>query len=59
MPVELLTMNNVVLTPHMASGTMETRRAMADLVLANLKAHFSQQPIPALIPECRQSAPAT
>lgn len=58
-PVELLTMNNVVLTPHMASGTMETRRAMADLVLANLKAHFSQQPIPALIPECRQSAPAT
>lgn len=33
----LLTLDNVVLTPHMASGTHETRRAMADLVLENLR----------------------
>ncbi len=33
----LLQLDNVVLTPHMASGTHETRRAMADLVLENLR----------------------
>ena len=33
----LLTLDNVVLTPHIASGTHETRRAMADLVLHNLQ----------------------
>lgn len=32
----LLALDNVVLAPHIASGTHETRRAMADLVLANL-----------------------
>ena len=34
-------MDNVVLQPHRASATVETRRAMADLVLANLAAHFA------------------
>jgi hydroxypyruvate reductase len=34
-------MDNVVLQPHQASATVETRRAMADLVLANLAAHFA------------------
>ena len=33
----LLQQDNVVLAPHTASGTQETRRAMADLVLANLR----------------------
>lgn len=33
---ELLSQDNVVLAPHIASGTHETRRAMADLVLRNL-----------------------
>ena len=28
---------DVVLAPHIASGTHETRRAMADLVLRNLQ----------------------
>ncbi|HTN63771.1 MAG TPA: 2-hydroxyacid dehydrogenase [Devosia sp.] len=37
---------NVVLTPHMASATHETRQAMADLVLANLVSHFAGQPLP-------------
>ncbi len=41
----LLQMPNVVLQPHMASGTLETRRAMGDLVIGNLKAHFSGQPL--------------
>jgi len=40
-PPELLTMDNVVLTPHLASGTEQTRKAMEDLVLANLEAHFA------------------
>ncbi|MGE8443996.1 MAG: 2-hydroxyacid dehydrogenase [Comamonas testosteroni] len=33
----LLALDNVVLAPHIASGTHETRRAMADLVLHNLQ----------------------
>ncbi|MHA6691309.1 2-hydroxyacid dehydrogenase [Devosia sp. A449] len=39
-------LSNVVLTPHMASATHETRQAMADLVLANLDAHFAGRPLP-------------
>jgi hydroxypyruvate reductase len=39
-PDALWTMDNVVLQPHRASATIETRRAMADLVLGNLAAHF-------------------
>ncbi len=42
-PPALWTMDNVVLQPHRASATIETRRAMADLVLANLAAHFAGQ----------------
>ena len=33
---DLLTVPNVVLTPHIASATMATRRAMADLAADNL-----------------------
>jgi hydroxypyruvate reductase len=40
-PAELLTLDNVVLLPHIASGTNETRNAMADLVIANLRSFFS------------------
>jgi hydroxypyruvate reductase len=40
-PEALWDMDNVVLQPHRASATAETRRAMADLVLANLAAHFA------------------
>lgn len=39
-PQALLTLDNVVLLPHIASGTNETRRAMADLTLANLRSFF-------------------
>jgi lactate dehydrogenase-like 2-hydroxyacid dehydrogenase len=40
-PKTLWSMDNVVLMPHQASATIETRRAMADLVLRNLAAHFA------------------
>jgi len=43
-PPELIAMENVVLTPHVASGTLETRKAMADLAYANLEAHFAGKP---------------
>jgi lactate dehydrogenase-like 2-hydroxyacid dehydrogenase len=35
-PDALLTMDNVVLLPHVASGTVETRAAMEELTLRNL-----------------------
>ena len=44
-PDKLWQMSQVVLTPHMASGTRETREAMANLVLANLAAHFTGKPL--------------
>jgi lactate dehydrogenase-like 2-hydroxyacid dehydrogenase len=49
-PQELLTMDNVVLTPHIASGTAETRQAMGDLAFANLEAYFAGKPVPAPVP---------
>lgn len=36
-PQALIDRDHVVLLPHVASGTVETRRAMADLVLANVE----------------------
>jgi hydroxypyruvate reductase len=39
-PLALLSMDNVVLEPHVGSATYETRRAMSQLVLDNLDAHF-------------------
>jgi hydroxypyruvate reductase len=39
-PPELLSLDNVVLTPHVGSGTVETREAMEDLVRSNLEAFF-------------------
>jgi lactate dehydrogenase-like 2-hydroxyacid dehydrogenase len=50
---QLFKLHNVVMTPHIGSNTHETRRAMADLALANLKAFFDAQPLLTLIPECQ------
>ncbi len=44
-PAALVTMDNVVLQPHQASATHETRRAMGDLVVDNLAAHFAGRPV--------------
>ena len=52
-PLEALRkLDNVVLTPHMASATRETRQAMADLAVANLQAHFAGRPALSPVPEC-------
>jgi len=39
-PDALLSLDNVVLLPHIASGTRETRQAMADLTFNNLRSFF-------------------
>lgn len=44
-PPELLTMDNVVLQPHVGSATHDTRAAMGKLVVDNLLAHFAGQPL--------------
>jgi lactate dehydrogenase-like 2-hydroxyacid dehydrogenase len=44
-PEALFGMDNVVLAPHVGSGTHETRRAMSQLVLDNLDAHFAGKPL--------------
>ncbi len=49
-PAELMAMENVVLTPHIASSTHETRRAMGDLVYDNLRAHFDGKPVLTPVP---------
>jgi hydroxypyruvate reductase len=53
-PAELLTLENAVLLPHVGSGTHETRRAMANLVVENLRAHFADKPLLTLIPELKE-----
>jgi lactate dehydrogenase-like 2-hydroxyacid dehydrogenase len=40
-PAALCELDHVVLTPHVASGTAETRAAMADLVIDNLRGFFA------------------
>jgi lactate dehydrogenase-like 2-hydroxyacid dehydrogenase len=40
-PESLMTLDNVVLAPHIASATHATRRAMGNLMIDNLLAHFA------------------
>ena len=49
---ELRRLPNVVLTPHIASATVETRQAMALLTLDNLEAFYQRKPVPTPVPEC-------
>lgn len=44
-PEALFGMDNVVLEPHVGSATYETRRAMSQMVLDNLDAHFAGKPL--------------
>ncbi|XP_027337400.1 glyoxylate/hydroxypyruvate reductase HPR3-like [Abrus precatorius] len=44
-PEELLAMNNVVLSPHCASFTLETIMSLCELVVGNLEAFFSNKPL--------------
>ncbi|WP_404713840.1 2-hydroxyacid dehydrogenase [Sphingomonas sp. MMS24-J13] len=48
-PAALRSSDRTVLTPHIASATVETRRAMADMVLANLDAVMAGQEPPAAV----------
>ena len=50
-PEALWAMNNVVLTPHMASATVQTRHAMANLAFANLQAGVNGQALITPVPE--------
>jgi len=38
-------LDNVLLTPHIGSATLETRMAMTNLAVDNLEAFFNQQPL--------------
>ena len=49
-PQALLDSDKVVLLPHQGSATVETRRAMGQLVIDNLAAHFAGQPLITPIP---------
>ncbi len=49
-PAPLLAMSQVVLTPHIASATHETRRAMGELVVANVAAWAEGRPLPTPVP---------
>ncbi len=44
-PEALMKMDNVVLLPHIGTATQETRSRMGQLVIENLLAHFSGQPL--------------
>jgi lactate dehydrogenase-like 2-hydroxyacid dehydrogenase len=44
-PPEFFTLENCVLFPHVGSATAETRKAMGDLQISNLRAHFSGKPV--------------
>ena len=40
-PPEFFTLDNAVLFPHVGSATVETRKAMGDLQIENLRRHFA------------------
>jgi hydroxypyruvate reductase len=50
-PSALWTLPQVVLTPHMASATAQTRQAMADLAFANMRAAIEGQALLTPVPE--------
>jgi lactate dehydrogenase-like 2-hydroxyacid dehydrogenase len=47
-PAELLALDNVLLAPHIASSTVQTRQAMAQRVLDNLGAFFAGETMPSM-----------
>jgi lactate dehydrogenase-like 2-hydroxyacid dehydrogenase len=47
----LAALGNVLLTPHLGSATVETRQAMMDLVLENLRCHFAGAALPTPVTE--------
>lgn len=45
-PSDFYSLDNVVMVPHIASATVQTRQAMAQRVLDNLRAHQQGLPLP-------------
>jgi lactate dehydrogenase-like 2-hydroxyacid dehydrogenase len=56
-PSALLAMENVVLTPHIGSSTLEVREARGEKLLANLRAHFAGKPVPYPLTDDRSRKP--
>ena len=48
-PREFFALDNVVLVPHIASATVQTRQAMTQRVLDNLDAFVAGQPMPSAV----------
>jgi lactate dehydrogenase-like 2-hydroxyacid dehydrogenase len=44
-PPEFFTLDNAVIFPHVGSATVETRKAMGDLQIENLRLHFAGKPV--------------
>jgi lactate dehydrogenase-like 2-hydroxyacid dehydrogenase len=44
-PAEFFKLENAVLFPHVGSATQETRKAMGDLQIENLRLHFAGKPV--------------
>ncbi|MFD3826520.1 2-hydroxyacid dehydrogenase [Streptomyces sp. NPDC058625] len=56
-PQELLASDRVVLLPHIASATRETREAMGDLALRNLERFMTEGVLLTPVPECAARRP--
>ena len=50
-PEGFFALDNVVLQPHVGSGTTATRQAMGQCVVDNLAAYFSEKPLLTRVPE--------
>lgn len=55
-PKALRDLPNTVLTPHVASGTVETRRAMGNLAVDNLLLHAAEGRVISPVPESKSVA---
>lgn len=53
---EFLSLENLLLMPHQGSATIETRRAMGEIVLANLAAYFDGETPPTSVVQMQQGA---
>jgi lactate dehydrogenase-like 2-hydroxyacid dehydrogenase len=55
-PSALISMDSVILLPHVGSATLETRSAMAELAVNNLVSWFESGKVLSPVPECRDVA---